>query len=229
MRIGVDFDNTIAGYDRLFEALAVELGLLDPGLLAAGAICGKTAVRDAVRLLPGGEDHWQRLQALAYGPRIGEAELLPGVAEFFRRCREAGLPLVIVSHKTQFARGGDGVTDLRACALDFLRGRGFFEPAARGGFGLDEGQVYFEPTRAEKVARIRALGCTLFIDDLPEVFAHPDFPGDVERLLLTPAPQPAVESGAKPSAKPSAKSDVRPFVDWRGIMGYVFANAHQHP
>jgi hypothetical protein len=217
MRIGVDFDNTIAGYDRLFETLAAELGLLRPGAPSSGAIRGKTAVRDAVRLLPDGENHWQRLQALAYGPRIGGAELLPGVAEFFRRCRDAGLPVAVVSHKTRFAAGGEGETDLREAAIGFLRGHGFFGPA---GLGLDEALVFFEPTRRDKVARIRELGCTHFIDDLPEVFAHEDFPQGVERLLLAPPPPaPAATGGAL----------VRRFVDWRGIMGYVFGHAAPHP
>lgn len=219
MCIGVDFDNTIAGYDRLFETLAAESGLLPPGALSSGAIRGKTAVRDAVRLLPDGEDHWQRMQALAYGPRISEAELLPGVAEFFRRCRNAGLQVVVVSHKTEFARGGDGVTNLRGCALGFLRQHGFFD-TSEAGLGLAEAQVFFEPTRHDKVARIRALGCTRFIDDLPEVFAHENFPPGVERLLLAPQPPaPAAPGGAL----------VRRFVDWQGIMEYVFGHAAQHP
>jgi len=219
MRIGVDFDNTIAGYDRLFEALAAESGLLAPCALTTGAIRGKTAVRDAVRLLPDGENHWQRLQALAYGPRISGAELLPGVAEFFRRCRDADLPVVVVSHKTQFARGGDGVTDLRGCALAFLRQHGFFDTSGAG-LGLAETQVFFEPTRREKVARIRELGCTHFIDDLPEVFAHEDFPPDVERLLLAPLP---------PTPEATGDALVRRFVDWRSIMGYVFGHVFPHP
>jgi hypothetical protein len=45
--------------------------------------------------------------------------------------------------------------------------------------------VYFEGTRTEKIARIVALGCTHFIDDLEEVFDDPAFPSGVERLLLT--------------------------------------------
>ena len=50
MRIGLDFDNTIAGYDHLFLAAGREQGLLPPDF--AGA---KKAVRDHIRTLPGGE------------------------------------------------------------------------------------------------------------------------------------------------------------------------------
>ena len=55
MRIGVDFDNTIAKYDRLFAALAVERGLM-----ATPPAGGKTAVRDAVRALPAGRERLRR-------------------------------------------------------------------------------------------------------------------------------------------------------------------------
>ena len=32
--------------------------------------------------------------------------------------------------------------------------------------------------------RIRALGCTHFIDDLEEVFLEPSFPSDVHKILF---------------------------------------------
>lgn len=207
MRIGVDFDNTIAGYDRLFEALAAEAGLLP-----AGSVRGKTAVRDALRAQPEGETAWRRLQALAYGPRIAEAELLPGVEEFFRACRERGVRVRVVSHKTRLAAGGDGQTDLRQCAREFLRRHGAFAPA---GWGLNEADVFFEPTREAKAARIRELGCTHFVDDLPEVFQHPDFPPACQRLLFDPA------GAAAEAHLPGA----RRFVDWRGVLEYVFPDA----
>ncbi len=43
MKIGVDFDNTIAGYDRLFAELAHEAGLFTEPPAT------KTALRDALR------------------------------------------------------------------------------------------------------------------------------------------------------------------------------------
>ena len=34
--------------------------------------------------------------------------------------------------------------------------------------------------------RITQLGCTLFIDDLPEVLSHPGLPAGVQRILFDP-------------------------------------------
>jgi len=53
--------------------------------------------------------------------------------------------------------------------------------------GLDFGDVYFELTKADKLRRIEQLGCTYFIDDLPEFLTDPQFPAAVQRILFDPA------------------------------------------
>ncbi len=191
MRIGVDFDNTIAGYDRLFAGLAVEARLFDeppPG--------GKRGLRDELRRCPGGEVAWQKLQASAYGPRMIEAELMPGAARFLRACRQRGDAVFIVSHKTRYAaRGGEGC-DLRAAALAWMEAQGFFEDE---GFGLEPGCVFFEGTRGEKLGRIARLRVSHFIDDLEELFAEPGFPEGIEAILYAPHGAPAPAAGPGPA------------------------------
>ncbi len=186
--VGLDLDNTIIGYDRLFLRLAV-----DAGLVAPGAAAGKKAVRDLVRLLPDGEEKWQDLQAEAYGPRLLEADLIPGVADFVLAARRAGRPLAIVSHKTEYASHDRTRTNLRRMALRWLESRGFF---AAGELGFRTEEVFFESSRAGKLARIRELGCRFFVDDLEETFLEPDFPAGVGRVLFDPAashpPRPGV-------------------------------------
>ena len=174
MRIGLDFDNTIISYDRVFCDLARERGMVPPD-------CGssKTAVRDWLRRA-GREDEWTALQGEVYGPRIGLAEPFPGVARFLARCAAAGVPVCVVSHKTRHPYRGPQ-HDLHAAALGWLEGRGFLAP----GGGLARGDVYLEPTKAAKLARIGALGCTHFVDDLPEFLAEPEFPQAV-RILFDP-------------------------------------------
>jgi hypothetical protein len=58
------------------------------------------------------------------------------------------------------------------------------------------GLLFFEATRPLKVARIKALGCTHFIDDLPVVFAEPGFPGGTQRVLFRPHPLTSPSEGA---------------------------------
>lgn len=176
MRVGLDLDNTLAGYDRLFALAAA-----DCGFLTAAAAPNKRAVRDAVRALPDGERKWRRLQAAVYGPMMPEAELAPGVRCALRRLQAAGAELRIVSHKSRYAAEDEGGVDLREAAFGWLDARGFF-----GELGLDRADVFFEDGRAEKLGRIGALGCTHFVDDLVEVLGDPAFPGGVDRLLYAP-------------------------------------------
>ena len=173
MRIGIDFDNTIACYDQGFLTVAVELGLVPKGF--AG---GKKAIRDHVRLGPGGDHDWQRLQARLYGPDIGHAHLMEGVGALLERLKASGIPVVIVSHKTRTSPL-DPHTDLRQAALGWMRDKGLFDR-----YGIDPGNVYFEATRDEKIRRIAGLDCTHFIDDLEEVFLDPAFPSSVRPYLF---------------------------------------------
>jgi hypothetical protein len=177
MRVGLDFDNTIACYDRLFHRLAVEHNLVPRRLPAT-----KRAVRDYLRA-SGREDAWTELQGIAYGRRITEAEPFPGVREFLVRCRATGVEVVIVSHKTRHPFRGAS-HDLHSAAHEFLRAHGFYET---GDTGLSTDRVYLELTLASKLARIGALGCGAFVDDLPELLAEPDFPAGVGKVLFDPA------------------------------------------
>lgn len=203
MVIGVDFDNTIVSYDALFHRLAVERGLIPRSLPE-----DKTAVRDHLRSL-GSEEKWTELQGLVYGPRIREAALFPGVREFFGRCRRAGLTVHIVSHKTRQPVIGPP-HDLHDAARGWLEHEGFFNPAR---VGLPRDHVHFGVTRLEKLGLIRALGCTIFIDDLEEVFREPEFPAGVRKILFAPQRQ------------TTAPANVKVFSSWPLIEKHVFEHA----
>jgi hypothetical protein len=183
--IGVDFDNTIVRYDDVFGRVALDLGLVP-----AHAATSKTAVRDHLRAT-GREDRWTELQGIIYGPRMMDAALFPGVAEFFARCRAEAMPVAIVSHRTRFPYLGER-HDLHAAARDFLARHAFHDA---GVIGLPEDRVFFEETKEAKLARIAALGCTTFIDDLPEVLSDPGFPPGVRRVLFDPGRLHAAPAG----------------------------------
>lgn len=166
LHIGIDLDNTIIDYDAAFAAAARELGIDVAG--------GKTAVRDRIRRLDGGETMWMRVQAQVYGSGIGAARLFDGFETFVADASARGIPLTIVSHKSEFAAAAPDGPNLRACAVAFLTEHGITLPVA------------FEATREEKCRRIAALRVTHFVDDLVEVFADPAFPAGVERWLFAP-------------------------------------------
>ena len=163
MIVGLDFDNTILCYDGLFFTLARRLYNYSGG-------SSKTEVRDWIRREQG-EKEWIRVQGLAYGTHIEEAELFPGVREFFAEASHC--ELYIVSHKTRFA-ASEAEEDLHAAARRWLAQ----SPLKPAGF-------FLEPTREEKRQRIASLGCELFLDDLPEFLAEPGFP--TRGVLFDPA------------------------------------------
>lgn len=181
--IGVDFDNTIVCYDELFHRVAVEQGLM-PATVPAN----KSAVRSYLEERGQG-DVWTELQGYVYGVRLPEASVFPGVLEFFGRCIRSGLALCIVSHKTRYPAKGPPY-DLHQAGHQWLEMRGFYDPKK---IGLPRDRVYFELTQLDKVNRIAQAGCSVFIDDLPEVLNREGFPGNVRKILFDPHGQCAKE------------------------------------
>ena len=177
MRIGIDFDNTIAGYDHVFPAAAER-----EGLIAKGVANSKAAVKSHLHGQPGGREAWMHLQGRVYGAFMHQADLIEGVEEFLIRCRNVGVDVFIVSHKTEFGHFDPDKVNLRDAALEWMRDQGFF---AADKFRLSESAVFFEPTRAQKVAKIAALNCAHFIDDLEDVFHEPGFPASTRRHLFS--------------------------------------------
>jgi hypothetical protein len=107
--------------------------------------------------------------------------LFPGFRAFLQTALENGVPLFVVSHKSEFAAAAPDGTNLRDAARAWMTRAGLI-----GSGGIDEGSVFFEGTRGEKIARIVSLQCSHFIDDLREVFDEPAFPSNVGRLLFAP-------------------------------------------
>jgi hypothetical protein len=170
MLIGIDLDNTIVCYDGVFERLASELEL--PGHVASA---GKQAIRDYLRQQDR-EDEWTLMQGKAYGSRMSVAVPFEGVMDFMTGARDRAHELRIVSHRTKQPFLGDPV-DLHAAAQEWLRDRGIDRLAS----------VFLEETAADKAARITALGCDVFIDDLPEFLGRPDFPAKTRKLHFSPS------------------------------------------
>jgi hypothetical protein len=183
VRVGLDFDNTLACYDALFHRLACERGLLPAGVPES-----KRAVRDALRAR-GLEDAWTELQGVAYAERLLEAPPFAGAREFLGALRRAGASVCVISHKTRYPVRGPRL-DLHAAARGWLAHAQLLD-AERTGLSLSE--VWFEPSAAAKRARIAERGCTHFVDDLPEFLLAPDFPAGVARIHFAPEGGPARE------------------------------------
>ena len=185
MRIGIDFDNTIACYDGVFHAAALERGLIPADLGR-----DKNSVRDHLNG-SGRKDDFTELQGYVYGARMDLVSPYPGCADFVAAARKAGHELFIVSHKTRHPILGPK-HDMHAAARGFLTDRRLM---GAGPTQIDPANVFFELTKEEKVARARKLACEVFIDDLPEILAMAGFPDGMRKILFAPENQFAGAAG----------------------------------
>jgi hypothetical protein len=179
MRIGIDFDNTIACYDGVFHAVALERGLIPPELGR-----DKNSVRDHLNG-SGHHDDFTGLQGYIYGARMDLVAPYPGFTDFVAAACTAGHELFVVSHKTRHPILGPKY-DMHAAARGFLSAHGLM---GEGASQIDPSRVFFELTKEEKIARAAVVRCDIFIDDLPEFLAMPGFPDGMRRILFDPANQ----------------------------------------
>lgn len=175
MVIGIDFDNTLVCYDRLFQQVALERGLIPVDFPA-----NKLEVRNHLRKI-GLENEWTEMQGIVYGPQLNEASAFSGALQFISHAREQSIPVYIISHKTRNPYRGKAY-DLHMAAYGWLESKRVI-----GKKGLCREDIFFEPTLADKISRIEKCDCTHFIDDLPELFCDPVFPRATSKVLFDPA------------------------------------------
>ena len=173
--LGLDFDNTLVRYDKLFHKLALEKDLIDESLPA-----DKTAIRDYLRS-QAQDEQFTLLQGEVYGLRILEAEPAEGMLKALSELHQRGIPMVLVSHKTRTPYKGPAY-DLHQAAWNWLQKHGFFTP---GGLAWSQDQVFFEESKQAKVDRIKSQECSHYIDDLPEILEM--LPSNIKTILYDPS------------------------------------------
>jgi hypothetical protein len=181
LRIGFDFDNTIVCYDEAIAVMAEQMFTLPHGLPRT-----KLALRNHLRAA-GLEPEWTAFQGALYGPGMEHAEPFEGAIETMQMLVDQGHQLTIVSHRSRRPYAGPP-HDLHAAAIKWIEERlqsaGLFMPVEKNFQGTLT--VNFLESREAKVARIAALQCQMFVDDLPEVLAAPDFPNTAIGVLFDP-------------------------------------------
>lgn len=191
MRIGLDLDNTIVCYDRVFEALGREAGFTDEVIAL-----GKLGIRNFLRQ-QGREDDWTVMQGVAYGPRMQDAVPFEGALDFIVEAKARGHEVSVVSHRTKHPYLGEA-HDLHTAAREWLEARRI----------TDHVSLFLEEKAEEKAGRIANLRCEVFVDDLPEFLSRADMPEGLRKVHFCPG------EGAEPSGFEMARS-------WRELATIV--------
>jgi hypothetical protein len=171
--IGLDFDNTIVCYDRAIAQLAETLPDLPADLPRT-----KLALRDYLRGVHR-EPEWTAFQGAIYGPGMTFAEPFVHALEVMQTLKDMGHSLCIVSHRSLRPYAGPAY-DLHTAARVWVQ-----ERLACTGLVQNESAFFYE-TREQKISAVSALGCDVFLDDLPEVLADAHFPQSCQAILFDP-------------------------------------------
>ena len=178
LRIGLDFDNTIANYDQAFPEVARILGYETNNL---NATLNKRELKLELLKQSDGDTAWQKVQGLVYGKYIDLASLYPGVYEFVLRALASGNEIFIVSHKTELGHFDESRTPLRQAATTWLINQ---KLVGDSDSKIKLQNIFYAETRDEKIDKIIELQLDVFIDDLDEVLSDKSFPRSTKKILF---------------------------------------------
>jgi len=175
--IGIDFDHTIVDYGNIFAERASNLGYLEAGVERT-----KDEVKKLIKKSDEGDKKWGILQAEVYSEGIRRAKVMEGFQVFVEECQKHHIPVIIISHKGKSNPHDIQKRNLQQPALDWMKNNHFFD---KNGFGFDLNQIVFSETLEGKIAKIEALNCSHFVDDLITVLHHPSFPENTQMIHFT--------------------------------------------
>ena len=163
MKIGIDFDNTIANYDNAFKSVAIENKLVPKEWHGTKSSLKKKIIEKHSII------EWQKLQGQVYGRFINKAKLFNGLKRFLVRCSIEKHEVYIISHKTQYGHFDSMNINLRSAALNWMKNQQFFN---KDFINIDAKKIFFLNTQKKKINKIKNLNLDLMIDDLPEIFEN---------------------------------------------------------
>jgi hypothetical protein len=156
MIVGLDFDNTIINYEKLFKKIAYKKNLVPKNIKS-----NKNSIKEYL-ISKNKEKEWTILQGEVYGYYIMEAKIYPGVKKAMQLMSKKNIKFFIISHKTKFPIMGKKI-NLHLAALKWIEKNIFkYDESIK----LSTKEIFFEKTIKKKIFRINNLKCDIYIDDL---------------------------------------------------------------
>ena len=141
--IGIDFDNTIVIYDKLFYKLALEKELIPIDFPK-----NKIKIRNYLRS-QNKDYEFTILQSEVYGNRILDADPAPNIYSSLNKIKDE-YKLIIISHKTKYPYSGPSY-DLHKAALTWLEKNNFI---SENGLNFSIEDIFFNTSKEEKLKDI---------------------------------------------------------------------------
>ena len=202
MRVGIDIDNTIICYDRVFAPVANIHGFSVHSNASKAEVKKWFHERDM-------QQEFTLLQGEVYGKFIDFASLFDGVLQFIDAANKSGCHMFLVSHKTRYPLVGEKF-DLHKSARNFLIDNNVISRC--DGVAVHPNNVFFECTLARKINRIAALNLDFFIDDLLEVFEHSNFPKNTNFVHFS-----------QNLVRNASDGEASLFPNWKQILSFLFS------
>lgn len=175
MHIGLDFDNTIVCYDKVFAYIAKKNYHIPEEIPL-----NKTAIKNFLKS-QGNEYIWTDMQGYVYSIGIQQAEPYPGLLYFLYKAKKLNWQISIISHKTKYSYA-EKKYDLHYYANLWIETILKQEQTEI----INNHDIFFENSQEEKIKRISNVGCNVYVDDLPEIFLSSSFPKNVQKILFDP-------------------------------------------
>ena len=162
MIVGVDFDNTLINYDKVFSEIAKKNDLIKKTLKSKELVKKKIIVNH-------GEDKWTRLQGQVYGKEILKAHRNKFIKDCLVKISKIS-KIYLISHKTKFPIIGKKI-NMHNSALIWLKKNKLYGKNKV----FNKENVFFEKSVQDKVRKIKYLKCDIYIDDLTSVLDRLNF------------------------------------------------------
>ena len=172
-KIGIDFDNTIVNYDKLFGELALSKNLITKSISLKKESVKEYFVRN------NREHLWTRLQGEVYGKQIFRAKPYKHFKKSISKFEGNLFKKYIISHKTKHPILGKRF-NLHKAALKWIELNDFYNDKVN--FKIQN--IYFENTIKQKLKKIKTLKCNIFIDDMSIILEN--LPSKINRILFDP-------------------------------------------
>ena len=196
IKIGIDFDNTIAFYDEVFAKVAIKMKLINSGWKGTKTQLKKKIIENK------NLENWKKLQGQVYGKYMKKALVYKGFDHFFQLAQFLNAKLFIVSHKTKYGHYDKKKINLRIEALKWLKKNKYYKNV----------QIFFENSIDQKINTINSLNLNFFIDDLELILDNPKLKKNIKKILINQ------------NTKRKINKKFLEFTNWFEISDYIFKN-----